>query len=56
MVAAGPGAIYAVAFAIAKTSPAASLLIYAAVPVLYFITITLARSIAPAGSAERDFT
>jgi uncharacterized membrane protein len=56
VVAAGPAAIYAVAFAIAKTSPIASLLIYAAVPILYFITITLARSIAPAGSAERDFT
>ncbi len=36
--------------------PTASLVIYAAVPTVYFGAITLARSSAPPGSAERDFT
>ena len=51
-----PGLVYAVAFAIARVAPTASLVIYAAVPVLYFVGITIARSSAPPGSAERDFT
>jgi TMEM175 potassium channel family protein len=51
-----PGAAYAVAIASAGTSPTASLAIYGAVPILYFIAITIVRSAAPPGSAERDFT
>jgi uncharacterized membrane protein len=55
-VALGPGATYALAVMIAPSSPTASLLIYGAVPVVYFIAITIARSSAPPGAAERDFT
>jgi uncharacterized membrane protein len=50
------GAAYAVAIALAATSPTVSLAIYGAVPILYFVAITLVRSAAPAGSPERDFT
>ncbi len=53
---AAQGAIYAVAIAIATASPTASLRIYAAVPVLYFVVITIARTTARPGSAEQDFT
>jgi len=35
-------------------APTATLLVYAAVPVVSFIAITFARSSAPPGSAERD--
>ena len=48
--------IYAAAFAVAGVSAGASLAVYAAAPVLYFITITLLRWLAPRGSAERQFT
>ena len=51
-----PLVIYAVAFALAGTSTGASLAVYASAPVLYFITITLLRWLAPRGSAERQFT
>jgi TMEM175 potassium channel family protein len=50
------GVAYAVAILIASAAPTASLVIYAAVPVLYFIAITLARTTAPPGSTEEDFT
>ena len=50
------GAAYAVAILVADSSPSASLIIYAAVPILYFVGITLLRTSAPAGSAEREFT
>lgn len=39
-----------------RAAPTASMLIYAAVPVLYFIAITFARSAASPGSAEGDLT
>jgi len=48
--------VYVVAFAIARVSPQASLVVYASAPVLYFIAITLLRWLAPRGSAERQFT
>ena len=51
-----PVVVYVVAFAIAGVSPQASLAVYASAPVLYFITITLLRWLAPRGSAERQFT
>jgi len=51
-----PLVIYAVAFALAGTSTGASLAVYASAPVLYFITITLLRWLAPRGSEERQFT
>ncbi len=56
IVAALPGVAYAVAIFLASTSPTASLVIYAAVPVIYFISITFLRTAAPAGTAEREFT
>jgi uncharacterized membrane protein len=51
-----PLVIYAAAFAIAGTSTGASLAVYASAPVLYFLTITLLRWLAPQGSEERQFT
>jgi TMEM175 potassium channel family protein len=54
--AAVPGGFYAVAIFISNDAPTASLVIYAAVPVLYFIGITLTRSSAPPGSTEQEFT
>ena len=51
-----PLVIYVVAFAIAGVSTGASLAVYASAPVLYFITITVLRRLAPRGSAERQFT
>src|SRR5208282_2063000 len=51
-----PVAVYAVAFAIARISPQASLAVYALAPVLYFLAITLLRWLAPRGSAEHEFT
>jgi hypothetical protein len=48
--------IYVAAFAVAGVSAGASLAVYASAPVLYFITITLLRWLAPRGSAERQFT
>ncbi len=55
-VVAGEAAAYAVALAIAEIAPTISLVIYGAVPVVYFIAVTFARSAASPGSAERDLT
>ena len=51
-----PVLIYVIAFAIAKISPQACLILYLSAPVLYFIAITLLRWLAPRTSAERYFT
>ena len=56
VIGAAPVVINALAVAIAAESPTASLVIYAAVPILYFIAITIARTTAPPGSAEHDLT
>ncbi len=53
---AAPAVINALAVVLAADAPTASLVIYGAVPILYFIAITLARTAAPPGSAEQDFT
>jgi uncharacterized membrane protein len=55
-VAAGPGLAYLVAIAIAAVAPLGSMLIYAAVPVGYFLAITFTRSTTPEGSSESDLT
>jgi uncharacterized membrane protein len=55
-VAAGPGIAYLVAFAIAGVAPLGSMLIYAAVPVAYFLAITVSRSTTPTGGSETDLT
>ena len=47
---------YLIAMLVAGVAPYLSLGIYAGVPVLYFIGITLLRRLAPKGSLERDFT
>ena len=39
-----PGLVYLLAFLVAKAAPGLSLLIYAAAPVLYFLSITVLRS------------
>ncbi len=54
VVAASAGA-YAVGYFLAESYATASMAIYAAVPVLYFIGIAITRSPAPPESAERDF-
>jgi hypothetical protein len=51
-----PATAYIVAIAVAGPAPTASLVIYAVVPLLYFVGITLARSSAPSGAVEHDFT
>ena len=56
VIGAAPVFINALAVAIAAEAPTISLVIYAAVPILYFIAITIARTAAPAGSAEHDLT
>jgi uncharacterized membrane protein len=56
LIVAVPAAAYVVAIAIADVAPTASFDIYAAMLVLYFIAITLARITAPPKAAERDFT
>jgi hypothetical protein len=44
-----PAALYVPAILIAESAPVASLVIYAGVPVLYFIAIFVNRSTAPPG-------
>ena len=51
-----PAVAYFVAFAIAQSSPTLSLVIYAALPVMYFAAVTALRSTAPADAVEADFT
>jgi uncharacterized membrane protein len=51
-----PAALYALAILIAHGAPVASLAIYAAAPVLYFIGLFVDRSTAPPGSVEGEFT
>jgi cytochrome c oxidase subunit IV len=45
-------AAYVVAIVIANAWPAVSLVIYAVVPLVYFVVVTLVRSAAPSESAE----
>jgi hypothetical protein len=44
------------AFLVAKTAPGLSLLIYAAAPVLYFLSITVLRSGRKQNQEYADFT
>jgi len=48
--------VYFIAMLVADVAPRLSLGIYAGVPVLYFLGITILRRLAPKGSLERDFT
>jgi hypothetical protein len=51
-----PGLIYLLAFMVARTAPGISLLIYAAMPVLYFLSITVLRSGRRRNEEYADFT
>jgi hypothetical protein len=51
-----PATLYVTAIVLAGRSATASLVIYAAVPVLYFVSVVVTRTTAPSGTAERDFT
>lgn len=51
-----PALAYGAAIAVAAAAPAVSMGIFAAVPVAYFVGVSVARSAAPPGSAERDLT
>jgi hypothetical protein len=47
-------ALYLLAILIANAAPTASLVIYAAVPVLYFIALVIDRSTEPPGSVDDE--
>jgi uncharacterized membrane protein len=51
-----PGIIYLLAFLIAKAAPGVSLAIYAAMPVLYFLSITVLRRGRQGNREYADFT
>jgi uncharacterized membrane protein len=51
-----PAVAYIIGFAIAEWVPRVSLAVFAMVPVLYFLSTTIARSSAKPGAVERDFT
>lgn len=56
LIVAVPAALYVLAILIADNAPEASMFIYAAVPVLYFIATLVDRSTAPPGAEEDEFT
>src|SRR5262245_56353631 len=51
-----PGLVYLLAFLVARTAPGLSLVIYAALPLLYFLSITLLRSGRGRDQEYADFT
>jgi uncharacterized membrane protein len=51
-----PGLIYLLAFLVAKAAPQISLMIYAAMPVLYFLSITVLRRSRQRNQEYADFT
>ena len=51
-----PGLVYLLAFLVARTAPGVSLLIYAAMPLLYFASITVLRSGRTRNQEYADFT
>jgi uncharacterized membrane protein len=51
-----PALIYLVAFLVAKTSPGLSLMIYAGMPLLYFLSITVLRGSRQRNQEYADFT
>lgn len=55
LIVAGQAVLYVLAILIAGSAPAASMWIYAAVPVLYFIAIIVDRSTAPPGAEDDEF-
>src|SRR4051812_6541997 len=51
-----PLAMYISAMALASVSPKISILVYGAVPVLYFVSAMVIRTNAPSGTAQSEFT
>ena len=51
-----PGLVYLLAFLVARTAPGVSLLIYAAMPVVYFLSITVLRGSRQRNQEYADFT
>jgi uncharacterized membrane protein len=51
-----PGLVYLLAFLVARSAPLVSLLIYAGMPVLYFLSITVLRSGRQRNQRYADFT
>jgi uncharacterized membrane protein len=51
-----PGLVYLLAFLVARGAPGVSLLIYAGIPVLYFLSITVLRSGRQRNQEFADFT
>jgi uncharacterized membrane protein len=51
-----PGLVYLLAFLVARSAPEVSLLIYAGLPVLYFLSITVLRSGRKRSQEYADFT
>jgi uncharacterized membrane protein len=51
-----PGLVYLLAFLVARSAPSLSLLIYATVPVLYLLSITILRSTRKRNQEYADFT
>jgi uncharacterized membrane protein len=51
-----PGLVYLLAFLVARSAPGVSLLIYAGLPVLYFLSITVLRSGRKRSLEYADFT
>jgi uncharacterized membrane protein len=56
LIVAVPAALYMLAILIAEGAPEASMMIYAGVPILYFVAVFVDRSTAPPGAVEDDFT
>ena len=52
----GAGVVYLLAFLVARSAPEVSLLIYAGLPVLYFLSITVLRGGRKRGREYADFT
>jgi hypothetical protein len=51
-----PGLVYLLAFLVAKAAPGMSLMIYATMPVLYFLSITVLRRGRQRNQEYADFT
>ena len=51
-----PGLIYLGAFLVARSAPGLSLMIYAAMPLLYFLSITVLRGSRRRNQEYADFT
>lgn len=51
-----PGVAYLIGMGVAEAAPTLAIVIYALVPVLYFVTIWILRASAPEGAVTEEFT